>query len=53
MVGLVVPRSMRKKNKKQKTKIGESKLPHYWQSTLDHLCPKTKNKKNGCMLSLE
>ncbi len=38
---------------KKKTKIGESKLPHYWQSSLDHLRPKTKKKKNGCMLTLE
>jgi hypothetical protein len=31
--------------KRQKTKIGESKLPHYWQSSLVHLCPKTKKEE--------
>jgi hypothetical protein len=46
MAGPIAPRSMKKKKR-------ESKLPHYWPSSLDHLCPKTKKKKNGCMLTLE
>jgi hypothetical protein len=45
-----------KKQEKEKKKKG-AKTPHYWQSSLAHLCPKTqkrkKKKKNGCMLTFE